>query len=80
MPIFEFECNRCGERFENLVRSGNTAVTVECPACHSHNTKKKISSFAHNRGGASTGDFSAPASGRSCSCSGGCGGCKSCSH
>lgn len=79
MPIFEFECNKCGQRFEKLVRSGNTAVAVECPACHSHKARKKISSFAHNRG-AAAGDVSAASTGKSCSCSGGCGGCKGCSH
>lgn len=80
MPIFEFECSKCGETFEKLVRSGNTVVTIECPSCHSHRAKKKISSFAHNRGASSTADLTTPASSRSCSCSGGCGGCKGCSH
>ncbi len=80
MPLFEFECVKCGQRFEKLVRSGNTVVTVECPACHSHRARKKISSFAHNKAGASSAESAAASSGKSCSCSGGCGGCKGCSH
>jgi putative regulatory protein, FmdB family len=30
MPIYEFQCKRCGHQFEKLVRVDQTA---ECPAC-----------------------------------------------
>ena len=30
VPIYEFECEACGERFEELVRAGEGA---DCPAC-----------------------------------------------
>jgi putative FmdB family regulatory protein len=43
MPIFEYHCSSCGNEFEKLVRSGDTA---ECPACHGQKLDKKISVFA----------------------------------
>ena len=74
MPLFEFECVKCGKPFEKLVRGGNVVVSIACPACGSHKTKKRISSFAHSvKGGSST-----PKSGKSCGCAGNCGGCKGC--
>ena len=30
MPIYEFECSKCGARFEELVRAGEKAPCVEC--------------------------------------------------
>jgi putative FmdB family regulatory protein len=70
MPIFEFVCAACGKPFEELVRSASAASEVVCPACHSANIKKKISTFASKVAGGSSFSFnSAPAS--SCSTGGG---------
>jgi putative FmdB family regulatory protein len=33
MPIYEFECERCARRFEELVDSGTAALA--CPGCGS---------------------------------------------
>jgi putative FmdB family regulatory protein len=44
MPIFEFKCAACGNEFETLVRSSSPAS--ECPACHSADLDKKLSTFA----------------------------------
>ncbi|HEY5051926.1 MAG TPA: zinc ribbon domain-containing protein [Solirubrobacterales bacterium] len=41
MPIYEFECEECGSRFEELVASD--AITVACPACGSGRARKLIS-------------------------------------
>lgn len=43
MPIFEYACHDCGQRFETLVRTG-TAPT--CPRCHSSQLDKQLSVFA----------------------------------
>ncbi len=70
MPIFEFVCAECGKPFEELVRSASATSEVVCPACHSSNIKKKISTFASKVSGGSSFSFnSAPAS--SCSTGGG---------
>ncbi|MFV0421801.1 FmdB family zinc ribbon protein [Oleidesulfovibrio sp.] len=41
MPLFEFECNDCGSRFEELVR-GNFSEVI-CPSCGSSNVDKVMS-------------------------------------
>ncbi len=43
MPIFDYECRKCGERFELLVLKGGTAA---CPACQSEDLEQLISGFA----------------------------------
>jgi putative FmdB family regulatory protein len=41
MPLYDFACRDCGERFERLVR-GETPV---CPSCDSTNLERLLSSF-----------------------------------
>jgi putative FmdB family regulatory protein len=41
MPIYEYACRACGNRFETLVRAGDTPA---CPACASQNLEKLLSS------------------------------------
>lgn len=68
MPMFEFECEACHNRFEELQRASDTTVP-ECPACHAMKVKKLVSAGAIRANGASVGSagFSAP----SCSPGGG---------
>ena len=44
VPIYEFECESCGDRFEELVAAG--AESVPCSACGSTRTRRLISGFA----------------------------------
>jgi putative FmdB family regulatory protein len=41
MPIFEYECGGCGNRFERLVLPSLPAP--ECPSCHEKDLKQLIS-------------------------------------
>lgn len=41
MPIYEFECGGCGERFEELLRLD--AANVACPRCGSAATRRLLS-------------------------------------
>jgi putative FmdB family regulatory protein len=41
MPIYEYECRRCGHQFEYLVLSSSPAA--QCPACHKQDLKQLIS-------------------------------------
>jgi putative FmdB family regulatory protein len=41
VPIYEFECEECGARFEELVAAG--VVEVACPECGSARTRRLIS-------------------------------------
>lgn len=43
MPIYEFECEECGVRFEELMASGGAAA---CPSCGSERTRRLLSSVA----------------------------------
>lgn len=47
MPIYEFECNRCGGLFEELVAVGTTAAT--CPACGAEGAERRLSTFGLSR-------------------------------
>ena len=53
MPIFEFDCDECGEPFEKLVRS-TSKDKVACPTCGSTRVKKKLSAFAAKMSGGSS--------------------------
>ena len=57
MPIYEFNCQACGNPFESLV-FGFSTDNVECPECKSKNVKKQISSFAVNSSGSEASSFS----------------------
>jgi len=46
MPIYEFACSECGQSFEELVFSLSKVDEVTCPACHSRQVRKKMSTFA----------------------------------
>jgi len=43
MPIFEYRCENCGEKFEKLIYG---AEELTCPKCGSKNIKKLISPFS----------------------------------
>ncbi len=45
MPIYEFTCDQCQERFEELV-SASEAGGVTCPACGCAEVTRVFSSFA----------------------------------
>jgi putative FmdB family regulatory protein len=43
VPLYDYECLECGERFETLVRN---SITPSCPGCQGRNLKQLISMFA----------------------------------
>ena len=46
MPIYEFDCAQCGERFEELVPAGATAP---CPQCKSSTVERRFSPIGEGR-------------------------------
>ena len=46
VPIYEFECQKCGARFEELVRAGETAP---CPQCKSSDVQRRYSQISEPR-------------------------------
>jgi putative FmdB family regulatory protein len=46
VPIYEFECAKCGARFEELVPAGETAP---CPQCKSSDVERRFSPISEGR-------------------------------
>jgi putative FmdB family regulatory protein len=53
MPLYEYSCDDCGERFE-LIRRASDEEPVICPECGAP-ASKLLSGFAVGGGGASGG-------------------------
>jgi putative FmdB family regulatory protein len=45
MPIYEYRCLECGEEFDQLVRSTDSQLEIECPKCGGRKVKKLLSAF-----------------------------------
>ena len=88
MPIYEYYCKDCRDKFELLTTYTESEVDIECSKCHGSNVRKLFSVFARTRGGGSdfgeSGDFGDGdgvddegeyMSGGSCTCGGGACGC-----
>ena len=63
MPIYEYKCHNCGEKFEvlTLTHSDNTIIT--CAKCGSESTERIMSCFASATGSNSKGTSSCSSSG-----------------
>ena len=46
MPIYEYQCIQCNEKFEVRQSIGEDGSKLSCPKCHSPNLKRLISSFS----------------------------------
>jgi putative FmdB family regulatory protein len=51
MPIFEYQCDDCGNKFEKLVRQSVEAAAVDCPSCGRDHVTTQVSSFAARTSG-----------------------------
>lgn len=45
MPIYEYFCRACGEKFSLLQKLTSTEKDTDCPKCSSTDVKKLMSSF-----------------------------------
>jgi putative FmdB family regulatory protein len=66
MPIYEYQCKACGERFERLVRMMGSSEQVRCPKCESAKTERALSVFGVGKGGTTgrSGESAGPGCGR----------------
>jgi putative FmdB family regulatory protein len=74
MPIYEYVCNDCGKRYEQIVLSRKQKLA--CPSCSSgrHTLQLSVFSAHSNSSGGGTGSTREAAPGGSCGCGpGGCG-------
>jgi putative FmdB family regulatory protein len=77
MPIYEYRCESCTEKFEVLTRFAERDTAQMCPVCESTKTRVMVSSFAVAGGDASASDFMSESSGGGGCCGGSCGSCGS---
>ena len=59
MPVYEYQCLECGEKFDKLVRSMSSSPEIECPKCGGRKVKKLLSVFGVQTSG-STSNFTCP--------------------
>jgi putative FmdB family regulatory protein len=48
MPLYEYRCTRCGEKFERLRRMQDADCDVVCPRCESEKVERLLSAFARS--------------------------------
>ena len=56
MPIYEYECTKCGERFELRRNIADSDRDIKCPQCKSEYPRRVISTFS----AAPKGNYCAP--------------------
>jgi putative FmdB family regulatory protein len=73
MPLYEYTCEKCKSRFDQLVRTADRDAKVKCPECGSTKTARALSLIAvgGESKGAASGDT--PACGRCGDPGGSCG-------
>lgn len=52
MPVFDFECKECGNKFDLMI-SNKDKEKAKCPQCGSAEIKQLLSRFATLSGGSS---------------------------
>ncbi len=58
MPMYEYRCRECGQRFEMLRRMADADNDLECAECHSAKVERLLSTFAQGGcGGSGSGRF-----------------------
>ncbi len=53
MPIYEYECLKCGQRFELRRHIADSDSNIRCPRCGTEKPQRVISAFmtGHGKGG-----------------------------
>jgi putative FmdB family regulatory protein len=65
MPIYEYECRKCNERFEVLQKASDDGSDLHCPKCQADKPERVLSTFCSGGpkgagSGASSSAHSAP--------------------
>jgi len=55
MPIYEYECKKCGKKFELVLMSISQKAAPECPVCKSRSARKLVSRVRYMSGPAEEG-------------------------
>lgn len=46
MPLFEYYCPKCKERFEILCKASEKPASPPCPSCNNNKTQSVLACFA----------------------------------
>ncbi len=61
MPIYEYQCNQCGQRFEVRQGIGEGSNNLNCPKCSAPNPRRLFSAFfSRGSSGTESSDTSCP--------------------
>ncbi len=55
MPIYEYKCQKCGQKFEQRVGYFQSNKSARCPQCGYELAERIFSPISSNTGGCSTG-------------------------
>lgn len=66
MPIYEYVCEACGDKFERLVRRTEQVLDGGCPSCGEKHLKQEFSTFSPRAGAGSGQQRQSPAEMRGC--------------
>jgi len=58
MPLYEYQCGKCGQQFESYRRLSEVKEEETCPACGARATKMGISIFSSAKTGGAPGGSS----------------------
>jgi putative FmdB family regulatory protein len=73
VPIYEYTCEACKNRFDHLARTMSGEAKVKCPECGSPETARSLSVFAVSSAGPKSSGGSDPTCGRCGGAPGSCG-------
>jgi len=60
MPIYEYQCRKCGEVFEKIQKVDEGGESLECPYCGEQNPDRILSGFASLKGTESSSSCGSP--------------------
>ena len=58
MPVYEYQCTSCSERFESRRSTEDSDSDIRCPKCHAEYPRRVFSRFVSRPSGASGGSCS----------------------
>jgi putative FmdB family regulatory protein len=50
MPIYEYQCRKCGEIFEKIQKMDENGDSLKCPSCGGSKPQKIFSGFSSSKG------------------------------
>ena len=66
MPLYEYRCRGCGDRFEVLQRLGASGDEVLCPRCGAERPERVLSTFAAGGAREGSGGFASGEAAAAC--------------